>query len=61
MDFSHRSGSVSDLAQPLLLRQPSADLYNCISVRGILSKSSQCGQMFNIAVQVFVFKVFFVT
>ena len=35
MDFLHRSGSVSDLEQALLSRQLSADLYNCISVRGI--------------------------
>jgi len=35
VDFMQRSGSVSDLEQPLLLRQLSADLCNCISVRGI--------------------------
>lgn len=35
MDFLHCSGSVSDLEQPFLSRQLSADLYNCIIVRGI--------------------------
>jgi hypothetical protein len=35
VDFFHRSGSVFDLEQSLLSRQLSADLYNCISVRGV--------------------------